>query len=367
MRFLTIHGSKGLESPVVLLVDADRPGEKEGGRLRLDPDDPNTPVLFGVRKEHRHPYELPAGLRLPEDRLLAAARTARERGRREEAHLLYVALTRARDRLYVLGGNKERGTQAEFDSPLRRIRRAAAGACPDVELELRPDDLPASASTAPVPAAAAPRTEHRLWQPPAQRPLLQEVTPSGADQDEEGAIAATPAAVPSLFDRPTEPLPATVRGEIVHGLLQMAADQGALPPGSGPLFDEAAALWADPGLAWIFRPTGEGGRGRSEAPVVCAVERAAEQAPQQITGIIDRLVLRPGRIDIIDYKTNRTGGDRTRRDGWVDHYAPQLQRYREAIATLYPDHEIGTWLLFTDPALAAGDRLVEIPAKGTNG
>lgn len=370
VRFLTIHGSKGLEAPVVLLVDADRPGEKEGGRIRLDPDDANTPLLFGLRKEHRHPFELPGGLELPEDRLLAAARIARERGRREEAHLLYVALTRARDRLYVLGGSKEPRSQRaqEFDSPLRRIRRAAADGCPDVALQLDPAEATPAATAKPVADDRKTVAEHRIWLPPAQRPLLQEINPSGVDENAGEEPAAEPTAstpAPTLFDRPSEELPATVRGEVVHGLLQLAADQGELPPGSGALHDEAAAVWRDPALAWIFRPETEGGSGRSEAPIVCAAPRAAEQIPQQITGIIDRLVLRSGRVDIVDYKTNRTGGDRARRDELREHYASQLQKYREAIAVLHPDREVRTWLLFTDPALAPADRLVECPAKGS--
>ena len=88
-------------------MDADRPVDKEGNRVRARYDDSNSPILFGVKKEFRHPFALPAGLELPQDALQAAARIARARGRREETNLLYVAMTRARDRLFVLGGDKD--------------------------------------------------------------------------------------------------------------------------------------------------------------------------------------------------------------------------------------------------------------------
>ncbi len=35
----------------------------------------------------------------------------------------------------------------------------------------------------------------------------------------------------------------------------------------------------------------------------------AQGRPERVTGIIDRLVVRPDRVDVIDYKTNRWNGD----------------------------------------------------------
>lgn len=359
VRFMTIHGAKGLEEPVVLLVDADRPVDKEGNRVRTDPDDPNSPILFGVNKEYRQPYRLPAGLELPEEALQEAGRIARQRGRREEANLLYVALTRARDRLFVLGGDKERNANAdrEFESPLRWIRRAAAdGPCPEVDLDgpqwLWNGERPADRAAAEARGIAASHAEDTCtWQPPVMRQAFEEVTPSGAESPDVASVAPVADAEPAISG--------TVRGLEVHALLQLAADQGAMPPGEGPLHAEAAAVFDDTKLSWIFRPDGQGARGLSEVPIVHRRTLAAGRVPQQITGVIDRLVLAPGRADIIDYKTNRTGGSESRRDEWIAHYRPQLDIYREAMAALYPDREIGTWLLFTDPDLAAALRLVE--------
>ena len=81
---------------------------------------------------------------------------------------------------------------------------------------------------------------------------------------------------------------------------------------------------------------------------------------ERLTGVIDRLVLRDDRIDIIDYKTNRGAGDPGRRAELVEQYRPQLTAYAEALADLAAGRPIYCWLLLTDPDLTC-DRLIEIP------
>ena len=45
----------------------------------------------------------------------------------------------------------------------------------------------------------------------------------------------------------------------------------------------------------------------------------------------------------------------------VGHYRPQLETYRRVMGSLYPGHEVRTWLLFTDPDFPADtDRLQEV-------
>ena len=84
-----------------------------------------------------------------------------------------------------------------------------------------------------------------------------------------------------------------------------------------------------------------------------------DETEERITGSIDRLVLRPGRADIIDYKSNRLSDDPAYRKILIEHYRPQLAAYREVIQALYPDREVRTWLLFTDPELDSSARLAE--------
>jgi ATP-dependent helicase/nuclease subunit A len=173
------------------------------------------------------------------------------------------------------------------------------------------------------------------------------ITPSTAAEE----IPLPPGQPEDSFSEPQEKeedLSGTERGNMIHQLLQVAADLGSLPPGGGDLYAEAEAVFEDPELAWIFKP--ENGRGLSEVPVTHRRKKVtAGSVEERITGSIDRLVLRPGRADIIDFKTNRNSGNPDYRQALVEHYRPQLAAYREVIEALFPDREVRTWLLFTDP------------------
>ena len=84
-------------------------------------------------------------------------------------------------------------------------------------------------------------------------------------------------------------------------------------------------------------------------PAAVVAKPSGDQVEERITGSIDRLVLCPGRADIIDYKSNRLTDDPAYRKALVEHYRPQLAAYREVVGDLFPGREIRTWLLFTDP------------------
>ena len=360
VRFMTIHGAKGLEAPVVLLVDADRRLGKQDTHVRLLPDENRSPLLFKVDRKFRDGI---TGADLPASSVERAAHRAVQRGQTEDANLLYVALTRARDRLYVLGG--EKCTREEHDSFLRQLTRAAAAAPCGTVLRLRPDDLPPAgppAAAHPAPqsggGAASPAELEtiagRRWTPPALTPRVRTVTPSTLATETPGQPEPPErrpqAAGDDASGETSDRQGALERGNLVHLLLQQAADLGAMPQGTGPEHAEAAAVFANPALAWIFHPQREQGRGLSEAPLIHRTGPAvAGQPEERVTGIIDRLVLRAGRADIIDYKTNRTGGDPDRIEHLVEHYRPQLETYRQAVEALFPDRTVGAWLLFTEP------------------
>ena len=361
VRFMTIHGAKGLEAPVVLLVDADRPTGKESPRVRTDAAASDTPLLFKVNRKYRQGYILPEGMSWPGDVLNKASATAVAKDRTEEANLLYVAMTRARDRLYVLGGDKWRSEN--HDSPLRRIRKSAeAGQCRIIDREDPPwlgrPPAPVEEMMTGSGLEAAESGLYRIWHPPVLRERVRIITPSTAD----GEMPTPSVQPPSPSESPSEQgtrLSGTERGNRIHQLLQLAADRGAMPPGSGDIHVEAAAVFEDPALAWIFKP--DPGRGLSEVPVIHRRSSVpAVTVEERITGSIDRLVLRPGRADIIDYKSNRLFHDFAFQKALVEHYRPQLAAYREVIAALYPEREIGTWLLFTDPDFPGPDKLVEV-------
>ncbi len=360
VRFMTIHGAKGLEAPVVLLVDADASASKEDAQVILDPDDSCSALLYVPGKQDRQgPVAATGGV---PDAVAPGARAAVGRSRREEANLQYVAMTRARDRLYILGGDKSNGNPAH-DSPLRRILAAAetitgtsilVGLPPELE-DGHQEDAGTAPGTEPVPdrdLGSLPGL--KSWRPPVIKERVRILTPSQVEAPEIAAAGGAPSA--TARGRGSEGIR---RGLRVHSLLEAAARNGRMPAGQGPAWQEAERVFNAPELAWIFQPEKEGGRGWSEVPVIAA-RPGGDDPPERITGVIDRLVLRPGRVDIIDYKTNRGAQDPALRRALLEHYRPQLDLYREAIAMLYPDRKIRTWLLLTAPDLAAGQMLARL-------
>jgi ATP-dependent exoDNAse (exonuclease V) beta subunit len=212
-------------------------------------------------------------------------------------------------------------------------------------------------------AESAGRETYRVWQPPGLGERVRIITPSAADGGLRALEAVSaPVGFPRDHSDRESRLSATERGDRIHRLLEMAARLGVMPPGQGRIHREAAAVFANPGLAWVFRP--EKGRGFCEVPIIHRRRPAGDdRIEERITGSIDRLVLRPGRADIIDYKSNRLGEDPAYRKTLIEHYRPQLDAYREAVTALFPDREVHAWLLFTDP-MAGNSPLSEVFSDG---
>ena len=98
VRVMTVHGAKGLEAPIVFLPDTCTTasgGNSTAGLVKLShlarPDGLPEPIVWTVK-----------GTTRIED-VQTARRDKDERDREERNRLLYVAMTRARDRLYIAG------------------------------------------------------------------------------------------------------------------------------------------------------------------------------------------------------------------------------------------------------------------------
>jgi ATP-dependent helicase/nuclease subunit A len=359
VRIMTVHGAKGLEAPIVFLADQRRRPPPMSGLFWIKAGDAEVPIWSPNKGS--------------DDPVAARARAdAQQRQQEEENRLLYVALTRAEERLYVTGWC---GLQPVKEPSWHDHVREAAAKAPHAQTEQRPEWL----------SGPDEGWDGVLVRVSAGEPTVAPDAPAAT----EGAIAL-PAwlnePVPDLPDpprpltpsRPSEPDPATLsplgedqgwryqRGRVIHHLLEMLPQ---LPPDArlaaaqayvarrasavpveerAQLARDVTALLASSDFATIFGP-----QSRAEVPVV-ATRRGADGRTEVVSGQIDRLVVLESEVWVVDFKSNRPAPMQVLHIS--QQYVRQLSAYRSALTSLYQDKEIRCFLLWTE-----GPRLMEIP------
>jgi ATP-dependent helicase/nuclease subunit A len=348
VRVMTVHGAKGLEAPIVILPDTISGGRQggmlipaEAGRVAGTGAGGNLPELT-----------LWPGAKAQDDRVARAARAAADaRERAERRRLLYVALTRAEDWLILCGANQKRRPQDSWYDMLEAgmarcpgVRRlpSPAGAGEMLRFETgTPPALPVPGAEAPAPVAVAP-PPLPAWLGPAPREarplrpspssLAPAVPHGGAGVGREAALRFG-LAVHLLLERLADG-PAATRPALADRLL---ADGFAdLPPElRAQAMAEAERVLAMPEAAALFGPGT-----LAEVGVVMPGPEGT-----RMTGRIDRLVVHPAEVLIVDIKTDRVppAGPEAVPAGYV----AQLGAYRAAIAAAWPDRAVSTALLWT--------------------
>jgi ATP-dependent helicase/nuclease subunit A len=354
VRVMTVHGAKGLEAPIVILADTMTP-----------PAGPRHPRLLTIGGG----ATIWAGRKADDAPAVAAARQdALAEAEHEYRRLLYVAMTRAADRLIVCGAEGERTRPAGcwYDlirTPLEPFLVKESDGKETVLRYRKADIAPAPTAPGPAPPQLAP---HILpaWlreAAPPEAPRAAPLSPSSAF-DEEIGRAAVPGA--TAIDRQH----ALDRGRIVHRLLQSLPD---IPPArrteaaerylSGPaakrfsveersaMAQQVFAILEAKEFAEIFAAGS-----RAEVPIVGRIPRDG-RAPLDVSGQVDRLAVAEGAVLIADYKTD--GIVPRRHDDMPAAYVAQLALYRAIISRLYPDKAVRAALIFTH-----GPVLLEVPA-----
>ncbi len=369
VRVMTVHGAKGLQAPIVILPDTMQQPEKMS-RL-LWPADQDI-VLWGTRVAEF-------------DDVAAAAYEAAKQARTDEyRRLLYVAMTRAEDRLYVCGWETERTAPADcwyhligdgladIAQPAAEPLLAAAGGDGDATVlrlespQRSPAAAPAAveaAAAAAVPAwtRAAPRPE-----PVPPRPLAPSRTPHEAAEPalrspvggDGGARFYQGRLVHQLLQHlPT--LPAGARAAACHGFLARPV-HGLDAPTQATLAAEVLAVLEDPTFAALFGPGSQAEvpvAGILGAPAGAQAELfagAARAGPQVVSGQIDRLVVTADQVLVVDYKTTRPPPATAAET--APSYLRQMAAYRALIRQIFPDKTTLCALLWTD-----GPRLMALP------
>lgn len=331
VQVMTVHGAKGLERPAVILADttaacSDSPSggvqiTTDGLTLRV-PAREDDAVTRRVRAERQRAAEL------------------------EHNRLLYVAMTRARDRLIVCGAARGRPGRAEPGSwwthVERGLQRAGAVVCdtPFGEGLALGEIVMATAGSAS--AEAAPATPPWLRTPAAMDEGRAPLAPSRA----EGPVLAPRGALQARFQR----------GKLIHGLLQRLPDvaparraevglawaraRGADDASAREHVTEALRVLEDPLFAAVFGPGS-----RAEVPLIA-------ELPEGVTvrGSIDRLLVTEAGVHFIDFKTDRPPPARA--EDVAPRILAQMAAYRAALLQVFPQRQISCAIVWTDgPAL----------------
>jgi ATP-dependent helicase/nuclease subunit A len=352
VRVMTVHGAKGLEAPIVILADAGATDENRDRRCIFMTE---QPLFIHASAERMHVGET---LQLRDG--VQAAQKA------EYWRKLYVAMTRAEDELYITGTLSRQGKlDGTWYEAIEQALRPAAESVRDAEGAETALVYPrAAAGAGGTAAATAPPAPAPLDLPalPAYR-LRRIVRPSTAfaEADPEHVLA-TPA---ERAADPRDPEAARQEGIALHALLQHllkvpqpdwpAVSAKALavllpgrPEAHPAIARKARSILTRLDLIDIFGPNS-----RAEVPVLARGTRNG--APVTIAGRIDRLLVEPGRVLVVDFKSDATVPATP--DGVPPAYLAQLGLYAQIAGQLFPGRTIEAAILWTTLEL-----LMNLPA-----
>ncbi|MEA2758306.1 MAG: ATP-dependent helicase/nuclease subunit [Methylobacteriaceae bacterium] len=352
VRVMTVHAAKGLEAKIIFLPDT----------CSL-PAPQSAPCLFPIGNQ-RQPLIVWSPKKAGDPAPVADARLQqKEMQEAEYRRLLYVAMTRAEERLIIAGYQGAR-TPPE-DCWYRMVRRSlepgaevmADPVSPEMTI-LRRGRPRANVGAATAVREGAANNDIPAW---LRAAILPE--PGGT-----GRIRPSHARDPSL--RETHSEAALEKGRLLHALLQhlpevhpqarAAAGERFLgaqalnmdSEGRSGLVNQACAVLDHPACAALFASGS-----LAEVEIGATVPLPADETIE-VSGRVDRLLVNPDEVRFCDFKT---GASPPSLEATPRTHVTQAALYRAALAALYPDRPIRAFLIWTE-----APQIVELPPAMLN-
>ncbi len=341
VRVMTVHGSKGLQAPIVILADATsepgRPSELSLAQELPGEDDPRQIPLPSLRSDER------AG---PVEEAHEAAKVA---GLQEHWRLFYVAMTRAEEALFIGGSlsRKMKDKPPHEDSWYARVapQMGETVLADDIwgghrEMGYRAELIEKNAFAKLVTSAEVPQ-----WA----------LTPAPNEARPPRPLAPSSSAEPGDIEPPAPPgySPlAARRGVLIHALLErlphlassglevsarqwLAVQAPDFPESDrAEMAERALSVLNDPAFAQVFSKDA-----LAEVPLTATV------GEEVIAGTVDRLLVTPEEVLVVDFKTARHPPATL--DRVPKSTLKQMAAYVAALQVIYPGRKVSASVLYT--------------------
>ena len=330
VKIMTVHGSKGLQSPIVILADTARVKSKSAHGSFLWKDG----LLYFPMNANCY------------DNVCTSIKEANTEADFDEyRRLLYVALTRAEDRLYIAGFSKSNKVNDNSWYKLLTDNLKSNISLPPEDkriiYQIEQENIVEKDNQKTVFRKEPTDYSDLLTPAPKEDALAKPYAPS-RDENDEIDVVASPLKESGNFYK---------RGTVIHKLLQYIATveekerqaraelflRTEMP--DSPKYEITRIINEVLNLCQTY-PEIFGLNSKAEVPII------GEVGGKIISAKIDRLVIDKDKVIIVDYKTNRPAATTLAEVPKI--YVKQLNAYKALLQKIYPDKIVEIYILWTN-------------------